>query len=330
MKTISVLTDPAKGGTFLAWTLHFLAGHQQYFHAKSNSTVDLTDNPLTNTNAHNFIPNQVTRLKNLHIVDRVTEHKSKNFQTLYFHNISLLASNNGLDNKVIADKLVSVGDKIIILTNQAKNLLYEKSVRSRVLIHSYKNPEHKNETDQEQFDDFIDYFFQDSLQQWKQLNLNDIWDRREFLALNYCHDAHSINAYVDLSINHFSMDCVEWFTQGDSLVHDLFDYLDVKIDQNRLQQWNATYQSWRKIHHQRLSFLYNFDKIIDYIITGRYLDLTRFDLDIYQEAIIQHELIYKHQLNLKTWQLEKFLDTLQLHKLLESNIHKINKIQHSV
>jgi hypothetical protein len=330
MKTISVITDPGKGGTFLTWTLHFLAGHQHYFHAKSNSVVDLTSDPLTDVNAHNFMPNQVSSSKNLHIIEQVTQHKSKNFQTLYFHNGAMQTTNNGLDNKTIADKLVSNTDKIIILTNQAKNLLYEKSARSRVLHHSFKNPEYTNQNEQEQFNDFIDYFFQDSIQRWEQLDLNNLWDQREFLALNYCHEALSVNAYVDLSINHFSMDCLEWFTLGDSLIHDLFDYLDTKIDQDRLCQWNIIYQSWRKIHHQRLSFLYNFDKIVDYIISGRYMDLTRFDLDIYQEAIIQHELIYKHQLNLKTWQLEKFLDTLQLHKLLEPNIHKINSIQHFV
>ena len=53
------------------------------------------------------------------------------------------------------------------------------------------------------------------------------------------------------------------------------------------------------------------------------MDLTRFDLDVIQEAFIQRELIYKHNLNLKTFQLEKFINTQQLHNLLEPNIHPL-------
>ena len=45
-------------------------------------------------------------------------------------------------------------------------------------------------------------------------------------------------------------------------------------------------------------------------------------MDLWQEAIVQHILIYKYNLNLKNWQLKKFPDNTQdLHKLLETNIH---------
>ena len=65
--------------------------------------------------------------------------------------------------------------------------------------------------------------------------------------------------------------------------------------------------------------------IIESILKNNYIDLTKFNLDIVQEATIQHELLYKHNLNLKTWQLEKFMDSKQLHSLLEPNIyHKLN------
>ena len=54
------------------------------------------------------------------------------------------------------------------------------------------------------------------------------------------------------------------------------------------------------------------------------MDLESFELDIMQEAAIQRELIYKYNLNFKTWQLEKFQSTRQLHALLEPNIHSLN------
>ena len=70
-------------------------------------------------------------------------------------------------------------------------------------------------------------------------------------------------------------------------------------------------------------FVAYFDKIINYIIEGYELNLDKFNLDLVQEAAIQHELIYKHNLNLKTWQLTKFTNTRQLHNLLEPNIHPL-------
>jgi hypothetical protein len=106
-------------------------------------------------------------------------------------------------------------------------------------------------------------------------------------------------------------------------MQDLFDYLEIKIDNERIVYWNTVYLSWRKIHYNRLNFLWCFDKIINYILNDYYMDLTRLKLDIIQEAYIQHELIYKHNLNLKTWQLEKFTNTQQLHSLLELNTHPL-------
>jgi len=56
------------------------------------------------------------------------------------------------------------------------------------------------------------------------------------------------------------------------------------------------------------------------------MDLSRFELNLNQEASIQHVLIYKYDLNLKTWGLEKFPNnTKKLHELLEPNIHKITQ-----
>ena len=42
-----------------------------------------------------------------------------------------------------------------------------------------------------------------------------------------------------------------------------------------------------------------------------------------EQAFTQHKLICKHNLNLKTQQLETFTNTQQLHNLLEPNIHTL-------
>ena len=115
---------------------------------------------------------------------------------------------------------------------------------------------------------------------------------------------------------------LELFNNFDKTVVDLFDWLGLTINMSKWDHWSTVYQQWRELHTDRILFVEYFDIIIDSIINGYYLDLSRFKLDIMQEATIHHALIYRHGLTLKTWGLEKFPgNTQELHKLLEPNIY---------
>jgi hypothetical protein len=118
---------------------------------------------------------------------------------------------------------------------------------------------------------------------------------------------------------------MELWNTFDLTVDRLFEYLDVKINLENFKRWIDVYNQWKKLHKDRLFFSWYFDIIIQYIIDGYNFDLRRFNLDLYQEAAIQHALIYKHGLNLKTWQLEKFTSTQQLHALLEPSTHSLTQ-----
>ena len=328
MSIVAILTDPGKGGTFLTWSLHYLAGHTHYFNTRTNNWNELTNTPLTNVNAHNFQANQVHEYKNLnYVLTKLSKCKTTDFHTVYMHNLKeSVYSNEFLDTKKAVNDILSTTDKIVVLTNQSKNSFYEKSFHTRSTSCSLEDPTIKKISSKDQLDDFVNYFFNDSINKWKELNLINVWDQREFLALNLRYDTVSIAPSIDLSVKHYSVDCMELFNLGDKLMQDLCDYLGIKISNERIVYWNTVYLSWRKIHYNRLNFLWCFDKIINYILNNYYMDLTRLKLDIVQEALIQHELIYKHHLNLKTWQLEKFTDTQQLHGLLEPNIHPLGII----
>lgn len=327
---IAVITDPGVGGTFLTWSLHYLAGHTDHFNFRAQSWEKLTHDPITQLNAHGFNSNQPrlgTELADveqcLSILSNIT---TDNFHSIYFHNLNRYNSWSP-DTLLSVQKTMAQCEKTIVLCNQEKNNLYHASQESRILTQKYTNPDIKNNSYQEQHNDFVEYFFKDSLDHWNQQNLNNIWDYREFLALNL-RPFHfiSILPYIDRKLGHYELDCVELYTMFDSTVDQLFDYLNLKIDADRKQQWQIVYNKWKKIHQNRLNFSHHFDKIISCILDGYYLDLTRFELDIVQEACIQHKLIYSHNLNLKTWNLDKFNNTQQLHHLLEPNLHPLNNI----
>ena len=74
----------------------------------------------------------------------------------------------------------------------------------------------------------------------------------------------------------------------------------------------------------RIQWVSHFDEIMNAVLNGYTMDISSFNLDIMQEATIQHVLIYKYGLNLKTWELDVFPNnTKHIHELIEENIHPI-------
>ena len=176
----------------------------------------------------------------------------------------------------------------------------------------------------EQHNEFIKQYFSKDKQIFDKLKLSNIWDYREFLALNIRpFDIVKITDTSKFDFDYFYIDTFDLYNYFDRFINTLFDYLEVEIDNSRRIQWLDIYRGWQRLHADRVQFVYYFDQIIDHIVRGKYFDLSRFNLDIMQEAAIQHTLLYKHNLNFKTWQLEKFTNTQQLHKLIESNIHTL-------
>jgi hypothetical protein len=325
---IAILTDPGVGGTFLNWSIHYLAGHSHYYSAYKQQLIPVINNPLTEKNAHNFLPNQVSDTIYFEkILKSLIDHKSSYLNTIYFHNFTSATASHHQDTTNAVKKLLPHIAKTILLTSSPEQALYQCKFELR----SSDNPSWKNhnillDNKHEIFDDFVEYFFKDSKQKWDELNLKDPWDIREFLALN-CRPFNIVRMInnLDLTHDHYHVNTMELWNRFDASVGDLFRYLEIDIDDNNFEKWLGIYQQWKKIHYDRLLFVWYFDTILDYVINGYKLDLTRFNLDICQEAAIQHALIYRHNLNLKTWQLKKFTNTRQLHELLEPNIHPLSQ-----
>jgi hypothetical protein len=318
---IAIFTDPAIGGTFLEWSIYYLAGHSHYYSIYKKTQIPVTSNPLTSINAHNFSPNIIANIEIAKQIIPDIINQPHNIQTLYFHYFS--------ESAPYIKQLLPVISKSIILTVSPEHALYRCHFKTRV--GSDPSPSlFGNDIiltdDQDRFDDFISFFFKQSKITWDQQNLKDTWDIREFLALNFRpFDTVKITEKIDLNTDHYHLNALELWDRFDDSVADLFHYLELDINVENFKRWTKVYQQWKKIHKDRILFTWYFDIIIDYVIKGHSLNLKRFNLDICQEAAIQHALIYQHNLNLKTWQLEKFTNTRQLHELLEPNSHPLSK-----
>jgi len=333
---IGVIADPGIGGTFLTWTLHYLAGHDKVFYFKKNEYVDLCETPLTNINAHNYLVNHpTTTIEFNNCIKSLTNSSTNLFHTVYIHNFitnPINVTSDCVETQQAIDQIQSLSAKVILLSNFSKKYygnLYNIKYEGRTLSFKYDNPHEEYENFDEQYNGFIDNFFSESLKKWNDLGMNNTWDRREFLALNLRpYNYISVFPNFDHTKQHYSLDLFELFSFFDHTINDLFKFLEIPIDNTRWNQWLKVYHQWRSFHTDRLVFTKYFDNIIDSVINGYNLDLTRFNLDILREAVIQHELIYKHGLTIKGWKLEKFPNNTQdLYKLLETNTyHQVEDI----
>jgi hypothetical protein len=307
---VTVVTDGGSGGTFLTWSLHFLSGATEYFSTETKSWTKIVDNPLTSKNSHGFIPNQLNRIKNHSIetlnnqIKLLQNEQTNTFHTLYFHE----TDDPNLDNNVI-DLTNKLNNKTILLRSYHYPLYHDK----------YASRGYTALSPDDAFDEFCNKYFKDSAETFQNLNLTNIWDKREFIALNF--DAFRQRNTIKDPDNYYYLDALELWTNFDISVKTLFDYLNLGLDTERFEHWKNIYNNWKKLQFDRLQFQTYFDKIINSIINNTDLDLERFNLDIQQEATIQRTLLYKHNLALKTWQLEKFINTQQLHSLLEPNTY---------
>jgi len=324
---IAILADHGVGGTFLNWSIYYLAGHSEYYSAAEQRLILVVDSPLTDKNAHIFLPNMPNTVAEFDgILYNLLSHQSSH-NTIYFHMFS--------DQKKFptgtADsirKLLPHVSKTLLLTLDPKHLLYQCSFyrRGDSIRPSLMDPSINLTNNHEIHVDFINYCFVSSIKVWGESNLEHVWDSREFLALNFrpFTKSQTMVDCMDLSHDHYAINAIELWDRFDETVGDLFKYLELEINVDNFLKWKTVYNAWKIKHKNRVLFVWYFDMIIDYIINGYNLDLTKFNLDLYQEAAIQHTLIYKHNLNLKTWQLEKFTNTRQLHELLETNIHPLS------
>lgn len=328
---IGVLTDSAIGGTFLTWSLHYLAGHTDYYSAYTNNKQQLTSNPLTLSNAHGFVANHPGTLEEFNFcLENIISQVSKDFTTLYMSKLATvptITTPKCAVTSAAVSQLQSAAEKIIVLYTSTAYKLYFTKDTSRVLTFKLNSTSEFYKTDQEVYQDFIDTYFTDSQEAWG--NITSIWDKREFLALNMRpHTAPSVLPDVDLSQQHFRLDSIDLYTQFESTVESLFKYLDVQIYGDRLTGWIEIYRNWQKLHSDRILFAEYFEDIVSSIVNNYYLDLTRFNLDLTREAAIQHELIYKYGLTIQGWGVEKFpTNTQDIHKLLEPNTyHTVDNI----
>jgi hypothetical protein len=317
------------GCTFLDWSIHYLAGRDKFFNT-SLGWIDLSRNPIQTTNAHGHQKNHPAGYKCTKIVVESLEQQANELTSLYPYSIELSAIlaelNISLDQlRTYKDEVTQFGKddsrKIWKLCDEKNIPLIFLDCQDRMYTWNLRgqgNTKHQ---------DLMDYFFPNQYH-----TTDTIWDQRETLALRM-EQLHMGRFYTDgsdapcdFTQQHLWIKAEEfWF--NDQVIHHVMNYLNLPIDPARLLLWTPIYYNWSRMQAQIMKFSWALDHICDCIVNNYYLDLRPYKLTLIQEAIIQHVMIYKYNLNFKIWNLEQFPDnTKDLHQLLEPNAHDIKDI----
>jgi hypothetical protein len=324
------------GGHFIDWSVYFLSGQDQYFDGVTVRPLLLS--PLSNgvTNCHNhksLITQGLSDLKEkimqidklqLPVVNIYT-----NLLDLYklvkqlfdspVENATKLQFDQALDHMLLdAQETVTWLQQLsypIAFFDFQKDDFLNITYNNRKLIDVNGTP---LDSIAEYWNSYVDTFFKNN-QQFDQ----NVWDRREQLALIMRPDKDN-NYYnlVDRTQPHLYYNTDDIWNDLPEVMKEMLDFFNLTMDSDRFNSWLPIYNAWRSKHDPYFSRHY--DRILDAIVNNEYINLRRFNLNFYKEALIQRGLITKYNLNLKTWQLTTFpLDTQALHELLEPNIHTL-------
>jgi hypothetical protein len=330
------------GGTFLDWSIHWLSGQQQFFNTELG-VIPLSRDPITAINAHGHLRNHISGLEAVasafDLFDTVTEPVVSIYPFCSYYDvvanqlnipatydsIELLTEYRKQETGSIWNLCHQRKAKIICLDvdHSAVPLYFQFTRNLDRRLFSNEPLESTKQVTQE----YLDTFYKQDAGQWDEID--SVWNYREYAALNtrpFDDFDKGLGHYVDYSIPHLRIDARELWYDGENVVRRAMTYIGLDIDESRLDHWKTVYSKWQAIQLDILKFTWNLDYICKAIIENRYFDLVPFKLDLYREIIILHVLLYRYNMNLKSWQLTQFpTNTQQLHALLEPNIHGVTQ-----
>jgi hypothetical protein len=349
-RTICVASSTPVGCTFLDWSLHFLSGQEQYYHVEQQEWRPLTHSPLGKINAHGHDKNHpngldITRIFAMSIeLEQQKQHARDRLFSFYAIPMSMrIASKrvgansfNEISNpgKLAQAQALIKQDFVDMIQHCLDNnidVVYVQPDETAMTYHWRYRSDNRlfnnglTATPDEQRQEFQNAFFSESQSIWLNHGLTEIWDQRERIALDFRPfdmDNFLLDRDVGFDKPHQRINSQDYWVNTDAITLEIMHKLELAIDNQRYHEWQPIARQWQKIHLQSIKFYRELDHIVTATINGWYYDMG--ELGLLQEAIIQHCLIYKHNLNLKTWGLSKFPhNTQDLHVLLEDNIHTV-------
>lgn len=342
-QTYCLLSTKSVGCTFVDWSIYYLSGQQRYYNVDNQTYYKVTDYPIIDSTAHLHNKNhpkgfvntkkQVEYLQSLKQLSSVYPSFLTVNDCLKLLNLDNVTPDSAaLTTKQMVDDFSEVVNYcvnncyktiVVDVDLDLPSMLYCLQSRS---LSSIVNLNKKLDNSNSVLDEIDSVYYKNSTQQWANLNLTNIWDVRERRALDL--RLVSAEGSVDPGIKnitqaHFYVNALDLWHNGQDILPKIIKFLDLEVDPSRYNHWAGVFKQWQQIQFNWYQFGLNCKHIVDSIVSNTYYPLT--NLTLQQEIIIQHLLMYRFNLNLKTWQLSTFpANTQLLAELIEPNIHTLD------
>lgn len=346
---VAITSFKGVGSTFVDWSILFLSGQDQHWYHRQQAMVAVPRDPI---NSHNGVVNAHRHLKN-HPMGSIetaamlpdlqrqgaaveTVYPGAQYLDLCYQQLGIdldqAQSNADLNQRVLSywtndyqrvlEHCLDLAVPLIFIDADPAPMGYYWRTRQleRLLLKDARPTDHAHWSQEKD-----GFYYADSQAAWQQLGLTEVWDQREQMALDYRPFSRDWFPKFGLTRPHLYINCQDLWNLAPDVLRHCFDHLSLTLDESRWHHWIKVANTWQQNQHRLLCFYHSLDHIVACTLNGWYYPLPR--LELWQEAIIQHCLIYRHGCNLKTWQLTQFPDNTQdLHKLVVPNTHPVSQI----
>ena len=333
-KLVAIAAAGPVGPTFLEWSIYYLIGQTQYFHAQQG-WLELVADPLRNgrveykqeqvdpvfdrkytqgtINAHGHCKNVCFGLDQL--AAWLNQLQSVNAGTVVWHQMLQTNHNAWLQAHGNTDRFKQC---LISDYTQSIDLCLDRGAQVIFMeIDPRINFYFANDRRVDNADSLNDEFFSSQL---------DGMDPREKAALDqrpFENLRLSQHFQFDRNRPHYNINCLSWWHDGETQMARILEFLDLPIQHTQLDNWRPIYRQWQTVQTKFLDFVYRFDHMIEAIVNGWYYEVG--PLTFNEQVIVLHVLIYQHKLNINLWNLSGWPTNAQdIHKLLIPCVHPVN------
>jgi hypothetical protein len=315
------------GCTFLDWSLQWLSGADSIYNCHQRCTIPLVSDPLTGNNAHGHVKNHPCGTGETLDTIQHLQQSPMPFNGFYprAHETDWYAHDLGLDVfnldqqqwRLIHQHQAQELRHIISCSQDNGVITVYVNVAPR--WHLYFLKPRKIPSWLSHHADWISVLSERS-------NISsdlNAWDWRERLALDLRPFERPFDEiYVDQQRPHIWLEAEDIWINGEHCIPAVLELMGQEIDSDRLKSWQEIWHRWHRVQIRHLRFAWQLPGIIDAVIKDH--DRILPELDIIEEAVVQHCLIYAHDVNIRNWQLLKLPRSARdLHQLLEPNQHNI-------
>lgn len=315
---VGLLGPGGCGGTFLDWSIQYLSGQTSSWVVTCGpdnlSTISgqgqskIVENPIFKNTSHRH---QKTH-PNDQSIDRVVE-ILKSHPEFLIHSFYYIDSMPG--------RTQTTYNKLFEQYPDLKFITYTFAKSDIDTIFCFQ--EEKMSPAKQRLDDLI---VSNSPVPFSELPL---WDQRELLSLYYPGELHGQTLSEELITvhNNYQLEFNIMLETLDEEIENIFEYLEIELCLERFAHWKNTYNQWKS--NNNLEFFNDLKLIIECILNNIEYDLSKYKMSFAKEVVIASNLLYKHNLALKSYQKNNLSqNTKQWSDIIEPNIyHNLSNIK---